>query len=297
MSVNSFIPEIWASALMEPYQKNLIFGQDSIASKSYYGEITGVGDTVTINTLSKPTVRDYTKGQDIEIEDLETTGVKIKIDQGKYFAIGVDDVDKVQATGDVLGPATRSGGIELRDQADQYLSKVLAAGAHKSNKVGAMTVIKQDPNRVTTGDTAYDALVALSEKLDEQSVPTEGRWVVIGSKTRSALLSDSRFTTVDKSGTSEGLRNGVIGRVIGFDVMVSNNIQKKGAAETLVAGVPDAFAFASQILETEAYRHPFQFKDVVRGLHVYGAAVTRPEGIATVDVTVGGGSSAGAAAA
>lgn len=300
MSVASFIPEIWSAALMEPYQKNLIFGQEGIASKSYYGEITGVGDTVTINTLSKPTVRDYTKGQDIEIEDMETTGLKIKIDQGKYFAIGVDDVDKVQATGDVLGPATTSGGIELRDQADQYLSKVLAAGAHAKNKVGAMNVIKEDPHRVTTGETAYDALVALSERLDDQSVPTEGRWVVIGSKTRSALLNDPRFVNVDKAGTSEGLRNGVIGRVIGFDVMVSNNIQRKGgtgktpAAETLVAGVPDAFAFASQILETEAYRHPFQFKDVVRGLHVYGAAVTRPEGIATVDVTVG--AAAGAAA-
>ena len=124
-------------------------------------------------------------------------------------------------------------------------------------------------------------------------MPTEGRWVVIGGATRSALLNDPRFVNVDKAGTSEGLRNGVIGRVIGFDVMVSNNIQKKGgtgktpATETLVAGVPDAFAFASQVLETEALRDTKQFRDIVRGLHVYGAAVVRPEGIATVDVTVG----------
>lgn len=294
MSVNSFIPELWNAAIMEPYQKNLIFGQGGIASTSYYGQITGVGDTVTINTLNDLTIRDYEKGVDIEIENLETTPTKIKIDQGKYFAFGVDDVDKVQATGDIQGVATRRAGIQLRDRADQYLSKVLAAGAHKDNKVAAMNVIKQDPHRVPTGDTAYDALVALSEKLDDQSVPTEGRWVVIGSKTRSALLNDSRFTTVDKSGTSEGLRNGVIGRVIGFDVMVSNNIQKKGAAETLVAGVPDAFAFASQILETEALRDPKQFRDIVRGLHVFGAAVVRPEGIATVDVTVGGTAKAAA---
>lgn len=296
MSVASFIPEIWSAALMEPYQKNLIFGQEGIASKSYYGEITGVGDTVTINTISKPTVRPYTKGKDIEIEDLETSGVKLKIDQGEYVAIGLDDLDKVQAAGDVLGPATRSGGIELRDQADQYLSKVLADGVHADNKVGKLTVIEDDPHRVTTGATAYNALVQLAERLDDQSVPTEGRWVVVGSRTRAALLMDPRFTTVDKSGTDEGLRNGIIGRIIGFDVLVSNNIQKKGTgktkAETIVAGVPDAFAFASQLLETEAYRHPFQFKDVVRSLHVYGAQVTRPEGLASAEITVGGGAAA-----
>ncbi len=301
MSVDSFIPEIWSAAITEPYKKNLIFGQDGIASKSYYGEITGVGSSVTINSLGDITVKDRKRGEDIEIEELETTPKKIHIDQEKYFAFSVDDVDKVQVLGQVKGIATDRAAIRLRDQADQYLSKVLAEGAHKDNKVDAMNIIKADPHRVTTGETAYDALLALSERLDDQSVPTEGRWVVIGSKTRSALLNDPRFVNVDKSGTSEGLRNGVIGRVIGFDVMVSNNIQKKGGTaktpttETLVAGVPDAFAFASQLLEIEAMRDQKQFRDIVRGLHVYGAAVVRPEGISTVDVTVGGG--AGAAAA
>jgi N4-gp56 family major capsid protein len=300
MSVKDFIPELWNAAIVEPYEKALIFGQEGIASTSYYGQITGVGDTVTINTLNDLTIKDYNKGQDIEVENLATTPTKIKIDQGKYFAFGVDDVDKVQAAGDLQGVATKRAGIQLRDQADQYLSKVLAAGAHAKNKVDAMTIIKADPHRVTEGLTAYDALVELSERLDDQSVPTEGRWVVIGSKTRSALLNDPRFTTVDKSGTSDGLRNGVIGRVIGLDVMVSNNIQKTGGTgktpvtEKLIAGVPDAFAFASQILETEALRDPKQFRDIVRGLHVFGASVVRPEGIATVDVTVG--AAAGAAA-
>jgi len=303
VSVQNFIPELWNAAIMEPYQKNLIFGQDGIASTSYYGDITGVGDTVTINTLNDLTIRDYVKGQDIEIENLETTPTKIKIDQGKYFAFGVDDVDKVQAAGELQGVATKRAGIQLRDRADQYLSKVLAEGAHQDNKVDKMNIIKADPHRVTEGLTAYDALVELSERLDDQSVPTEGRWVVIGGKTRSALLNDPRFVNVDKAGTSEGLRNGVIGRVIGFDVMVSNNIQKKGGTaktpvtETLVAGVPDAFAFASQILKTEALRDQNQFRDIVRGLHVFGASVVRPEGIATVDVTVGAaGAAAGAAA-
>ena len=51
MSVETFIPEVWNAAIQEPYEKNLIFGQPSIASNAWMGEITGIGDTVHINYL------------------------------------------------------------------------------------------------------------------------------------------------------------------------------------------------------------------------------------------------------
>ena len=118
------------------------------------------------------------------------------------------------------------------------------------------------------------------------SVPTAGRYVIVGAATYAALLMDPRFTRVDASGSEDGLRNGIVGRAIGFDVLVSNNVPTKTGAETIVAGVPDAFAFADQIVETEALRSQTDFGDIVRGLNVYGAAVTRPEGLASAEVTV-----------
>ncbi len=286
MSVSTFIPEVWNAAIQEPYEKNLIFGQPTIASNAWMGQITGIGDTVHINYLSAPTVRDYTKGTPIEVEELSTTSTKLNIDQGKYFAFRVHDVDKVQASGDLQGPATRSAGIELRDNADTYLSGLLKDGALAANKLGTVEVIDDDPSKAGAEYSAFKVLVKLANKLNRQSVPTLGRYVVVGPDTYSALLMDPRFTRVDASGDAEGLRNGIVGRAVGFDVLVSNNAPVVSGREVAIAGVPDAFAFASQLVETEALRDPAHFGDIVRGLNVYGAAVTRPEGIATAEVKI-----------
>lgn len=297
MSVATFIPEVWNAAIKEPYEKALIFGQPSIASSAWMGEITGIGDTVHINYLSAPTVRDYTKGTPIEVEELSTTSTKLTIDQGKYFAFRVHDVDKVQAAGDFQGPATKQAGIDLRDNADTYLAGLLKDGAHKDNKLGTLEVIDDDPAKAGAEYSAFKVLVKLSNKLNRQSVPTTGRYVVVGPDTYSALLMDPRFSRVDASGTDETLRNGIVGRAVGFDVLVSNNVPVVSGRELAIAGVPDAFAFASQLVETEALRDPAHFGDIVRGLNVYGAAVTRPEGVATAEVKIIQPSAGGAGAA
>ena len=137
----------------------------------------------------------------------------------------------------------------------------------------------------------------LSNKLNRKSVPTTGRYVVVGPDTYSALLMDPRFTRVDASGTDETLRNGIVGRAVGFDVLVSNNAPVVSGREVAIAGVPDAFTFASQLVETEALRDPAHFGDIVRGLNVYGASVTRPEGVATAEVKITQPSAGGAGAA
>lgn len=287
MTVASFIPELWNAAIHEPYTKSLVYAQSTIANNSYLGQITGHGDTVKITSLTAPTVRKYTKGTAITVEELATTSSTLNIDQGDYFAFRVHDLDKAQAAGDFQGPATRSAATSLRDGVDQFMAGVMKDGALAANKMGTVQVINDDPDRVSGGQlTAFKVLVQLANKLDKQSVPTAGRWVVVGANTYSALLMDPRFTKVDDSGTSEGLRNGIVGRAVGFDVMVSNNAPSTAGRELAIAGVPDAVAFASQLVETEALRDPDHFGDIVRGLNVYGGAVARPEGIATADVNV-----------
>ena len=287
MSVANFIPEIWNAAIKSPYEKNLVYGQSTIASNAWMGEITGIGDTVHISAITAPTIKAYAKGTPIEVEEAATTSTTLSIDQGNYFAFRVHDVDKVQAAGDFQGPATQAAAIGLRDNADKYLAGILKDGALAANKLGTLQVVNDDPSLATGSQTtAFKTLVLLSEKLNAQSVPTAGRYVVVGPKTYSALLMDPRFTRVDASGTADGLRNAIVGRAVGFDVLVSNNAPSTAGRELAIAGVPDAFAFASQLVETEALRDQDHFGDIVRGLNVYGAAVARPEGIATADINV-----------
>jgi hypothetical protein len=47
----------------------------------------------------------------------------------------------------------------------------------------------------------------------------------------------------------------------------------------MVAGHDSAVATAQQITKTESYRDPDSFADIVRGMHLYGRKILRPEGI------------------
>ena len=60
----------------------------------------------------------------------------------------------------------------------------------------------------------------------------------------------------------------------------SNNIAStNNASGKVLAGHISSTATANTILSTEVIRDPSSFGDIVRGLHVYGAKVLRPEAL------------------
>lgn len=291
MSVASFIPELWTAKLLEGYDANLVYTQPSVANRDYEGEIQGQGDTVHINSIGDPGVRAYDRTQDITFDDLGTTKQTLLIDQADYYAFLVNDVDKVQAKGELKSPALTRASLGLRKKTDAFAGKLLAAGAHASNQLGRQKIVSGGTQMAGTGQiTAYDVLVELGLKLDNQDAPEEGRYVVVDPGFIAAIAKDDRFVRVDASGTSDMLRNGVLFRAAGFDIMKTTQVPTVGGTgaakddKVLIAGVPGAFTFANQLVETEAGRREKGFDDFVKGLNVYGAKVTIPEGIATATV-------------
>ncbi|MCK8477224.1 hypothetical protein [Microbacterium aurugineum] len=291
MTVASFIPELWAAKLLTKYDAAQVYTQSTVANRDYEGEIQNQGDTVHINSIGDPEVRAYTRGDEITFDDLDTTDQALLIDQGDYFAFYVNDVDKVQAKGDFGGPALERAALKLRAKSDTYAGGLLKAGAHADNQLGRVTIVSGGTQMAGSGQiTAYDVLVELGLKLDNQDAPEEGRYVVVTPEFIAATQKDDRFARVDASGSSETLRNGIVARAAGFDILKTTAVPTVGGAgankddRVIIAGVPGAFTFANQITKTEAGRREKGFDDFVKGLHVYGAKVTIPEGIATATI-------------
>ena len=131
--------------------------------------------------------------------------------------------------------------------------------------------------------------------LDQQQVDTQGRWLVIDPVFMEILSDeDSRFMNGDY-GESGGLRNGlVINNFHGFRLYVSSNLPALGDGPgtsgtanqntnfgVIVGGHDSAVATAEQINKTETYRDPDSFADIVRGMHLHGRKILRPEAIVT----------------
>jgi hypothetical protein len=51
----------------------------------------------------------------------------------------------------------------------------------------------------------------------------------------------------------------------------------------IVGGQDEAVASAEQINNVESYRDPDSFADIVRGMHLYGRKILRPEAIVTAN--------------
>ena len=131
--------------------------------------------------------------------------------------------------------------------------------------------------------------------LDQQNVDKEGRWLIIDPVMMEVLMDeDSRFLNADY-GDSGALRNGlVMPKWNGFRVYVSNNLPSVGTGPAttgttnqnanfgvIVGGHDSSTASAEQINKTETYRDPDSFADIVRGMHLYGRKILRPEALVT----------------
>lgn len=278
MAITRFVPQVWAANLLVALQKAHVFAQAGVVNRDYEGEISQYGDTVHITQISDPTIGTYTANSTtITAEELTDSRRSLVIDQSKYFAFKVDDIDKRQARGNVIPMAMQRSAYKLRDVVDAYAAGLYTSAA-AANQLGTVAVTTSAPT------AAYDSvLVPLGVKLDEANVPTEGRWAVVPPWFHGRLQLDGRFIKVNEAGDGgAALRNGFIGRAAGFDLFKSNNIVNvTGDDYGVVAGTDMAISFAEQVSQVEAYRDPNSFADVVRGLHLWGMRVIRPEGLAT----------------
>lgn len=279
MSIATFIPEVWSKKLLSHLHKSHVFAGSDVVNTDYEGEISDAGDTVKINSVSRPTISPYSPGvTTITPEQLTTAQRSLTVDQAQYFAFEVDDVDKRQAAGDVMSEALKEAGYGLRDVADIYLEALMRAGVAGANQLGTVALAEANPEK------AYDdLLIPLSVLLDEADVPREGRFIVIPPWVHGRLRRDDRFISAEKAGSSSvTAAGGVVGRAEDFTVKVSNNLPIiTGDDSSVIAGHRMATSFAEQINKTEAYRPEDSFSDAVKGLHVYGAKVVRPTALAT----------------
>lgn len=268
MAVDTFKKELWETAIIESYKG--ISVAELIAKKPTSVE----GSKAHFNKASLTSgLQDYTGA--ITWEDVNTTDVELVYDQTKYFAFAVDDVDKVQLAGDVMIPLANDQAYDIKKTIDTYIFTEAVKGAKAGNVIGSKTTKKD----VTSPDQAYDFIVDLGTNLDNNDVPTTGRFVIANPEFVNMLAKDKRVidnTVVLPNGVVQGME------VNGMQVIKTAN----APANTVIALHNSAIGYGKQIDKTEAMRLQNAFKDGVRGLVQYGAVTLQGEGIAILNYEI-----------
>lgn len=275
LPVDKFIPEIWSARLISNLQTKLVFG--GRCNRDYEGEIKGAGDTVRVNNIGRISVFDYTRNGDatdnagIANPQTLSDGQKVlTIDQSKAFAFQVDDIDKAQAKGSVMEEAMKEASYSLAKQVDEYIASMFPNVTQGTDVA----------NGLTAGAVYDNVLLPVRQKFIETDVPIDELSIVLPAWCETQLLKDSRFIAATANG-DKALRQGEIGRAAGFTIFLSNNLVADGVGgvdfHTLAFSGNKAISLADQINKIEAFRPQASFSDAVKGLHVWGAAVMRPE--------------------
>lgn len=264
MSVNTFKKELWETALIESFKE--ISTADLITAKP-----TSVdGKVAHFNVASLTTgLQKYTGT--VDYENINTTGIDLFFDKSEYFAVALDDVDRVQLAGDIMSSVVTDEAYNVKVSIDQAIYKEAIAGAKPANVIGSASA----KERITNFSEAYDFIVDLGTKLDENKVPTTGRYIIAPPEFVNLLAKDSRV--LDNANV---LPNGIVQGmdVNGIKVIKTADIEK---GKVLVLH-NSAVAFGKQIDKMEALRLEKAFADAVRALVQYGVKTLRPEAIAVL---------------
>lgn len=207
-----------------------------------------VGDTVNVRKPAVFESKKFDRATGIQIQDATESKIPVKLDQfdtvdfevtSEDFMLSIDDLDER-----LISPAA----FAIATGVDQ---QILSLRNDITQEVG--TVVAGDPFRAR-GWTHPRVLIGAGGVLNAAKVPATERRAVIGVETQAAWLDTDDLQHVEKSGTTEALREAYLGRRLsGFDPYWTQNVQGPAVApapgqpttEVGVAFHRTAFAFAS----------------------------------------------------
>ena len=288
-----FLPSVYSKKVLNFFRKSSVI--EAITNTDYAGEITAYGDSVKIIKEPVISVSDYTRGSDTTATKLTDQETSLVVDSAKAFKFIVDDIETKMSHVNFKEVASSSAAYALKDAFDAAVIANMFSGLSASapdHVLGADSAtdlaagVFDGSGAADLGQSETDPLdlmARMARLLDEQNVPEEGRWFVASPDFYEVLgQSSSKLLNVDFNAGQGSIRNGLVssGKLRGFDMYKSNNIAATtNAAGKCLAGHISSTATAQTIISTEVLRDPSSFGDIVRGLHVYGSKVLRPEAI------------------
>ena len=302
----NFTPQIFSQKVLKFFRRASV--AEDITNTDYFGEIENFGDTV--NIIKEPTisVSSYTRGSVVNTQNIADDQITLTVDQANAFAFKIDDIEERQSHINFEALSTSSGAFALKRKYDANILQTLSdgagiAGADDASLSGGLTTTLSTlgtasaPINVEADDAGINLMLLMARVLDDQSVPEENRWFVAPPIFYEKMFqAGNKIVEVQVTGDgSSNLRNGLAtpGTLAGFtcykstalnstngtDQITMSGLATDGSENVILAGHISACATASHIAKTEVVRSTESFSDVVRGLHVFGRKVLRPEAL------------------
>ena len=214
---DDFIPIIWAKTALGVLHRNAVMA--SLVDRDWGDALATQGDTIRIPKRGTLTVGD--KSADTAVVPQQPSGDKVDVilDKHKYISFLVEDVLDAQSSVKNMLGYVGDGARKISKQLDTDLLTLYASMANEVGTGGA--------GLATTTDSA--TILAAKAFFDNQEAP-DGRLLVIAPEAENDLLQCDKFVTAEKIGNATAVREGVAGRIYGFDTFMDPRVVSTGVS-------------------------------------------------------------------
>jgi len=252
----TFIPEIWSDEVVAAYKKHLV-AANVFKKMSFKGK---KGDTINIPKPTRGAASVKAASTAVTLIAATETNIPVLINKHYEYSRFIEDIVEVQALSSLRRFYTDDAGYALAKQVDTdlvQLGRTFNAGAATAAYTkgliggdGTTEYVAGSNNQSALTDAAIRRTI---QRLDDNDVPTDGRFFMVPPSARNTLMGLDRYTAMDfvgEAGNSNTIRNGQIGNLYGMPVYVSSNCDTtsgSAAARVALMGHKDAAVLVEQM--------------------------------------------------
>ena len=227
---DAFIPELWAQEGLAILEENMVIA--NLVHRDFEDEVRNFGDVV--NTRRPGTFRISRKkdGTTLSQQDANATNVAVPLDQWFYTSFIIRDGEASKAFQDLVDIYLRPGMQSIARAVDRaVLGRVHAylRSGYPAKRCGRLGNLNSTNSK--------DYLLEAREILNVNKAPVDGRRLVLAPASETALLKNDMFVKANERGDGgTALENAMLGRILGFDTYMDQNVNYMASSAEVVAG-------------------------------------------------------------
>ncbi len=216
-TLTAYTPEVWSKESVRILREKLVMA--GLVRLDFAAELAEFGDTVNTRKPAKLTAGDVpTDGSDLTASDVSATNIPVTLNKHKHITFKI---------------TSREASRSFLNLVDIFLDPAMLGLANRID-IDLLTLFPDfTPNYTVASAGGYkDAISKCRTKLNKNKARTENRALVLSDDDEGGLSNLDMLMKVNESGTSDTLRNGMVGRYKGFDIYRASNVVSVGSPPT-----------------------------------------------------------------
>ncbi len=247
---DAFVPEKWAMEGLMQLEENMVIA--NMVHRDFENEVARFGDVVNTRKPGEFEIDRKVDGDTLSYQDAQSSNVQVKLDQWFTIPFVIYDGEESMSFKDLvaqyLGPAMR---VIARGVDRAVLGRFHSFLGAPADRVGRLENL--------ASATSHEIVLDAREVLNVNLAPLDAqRHLVLSPRSETALLKNDMFIKSNERGDGgEALENARLGRILGFNTWMGQNVASKIGGDIVAGTVTNALAagaaIASQVVAITAH--------------------------------------------